>query len=71
MPHSPQGADAGRLPAAKAFFALASGGQGRSPAVSALVPAQEGAPPAPISRAAGPADPQKIARPGSLFDIRV
>ena len=70
MPQPAQGAEAGRLSAARAFFALASGGQGPSPAVSALVPAQDAAP-VPIARAAGPADPQKIARPGSLFDIRV
>ena len=71
VPQPAQGAEAGRLSAAKAFFALASGGQGPSSAVSALVQVQDTAATAPITRAAGPADPQKIARPGSLFDIRV
>jgi len=66
-PQPAQG-DAGRMSAAKAFFALASG---QGPAVAAQAPAQDLTAPAPVARAAAPADPQKIARPGSLFDIRV
>ena len=68
-PQPAQG-DAGRMSAAKAFFALASG-QGQPSAVAAQAPAQDLTAPAPVARAAAPADPQKIARPGSLFDIRV
>ena len=64
------GADAGRMSAARAFFALASG-QGQPTAAAVQAPAQDLTAPAQVVRAATPADPQKIARPGSLFDIRV
>lgn len=71
-PQPAQGGGDGRSSAAKAFFALAAAGEGQSPVVSARVPAQPAAPAlAPIARAAVSTDPQKIARPGSLFDIRV
>jgi hypothetical protein len=59
--------DAGKLAAQKAFFAMIAG--------KAPVAAEPAAAPAPtiVTRAVSPAaeGPQKIPRPGSLFDIRV
>ena len=69
QPQHSAGSDAGRLAAQKAFFALV--GQGQPSAVAAQPNVPQAAAVAPTARAAAPADPQKIPRPGSLFDIRV
>jgi hypothetical protein len=65
-------ADAAKLAAQKAFFAMVSG-QAQPAGVAAPSVAQAATAPTPTVRsAAPPADaPQKIPRPGSLFDIRV
>ena len=60
-------ADAAKLAAQKAFFAMVSGqAQPASAAAPSAAPAPAVRSPAPTAEA-----PQKIARPGSLFDIRV
>lgn len=61
--------DAAKLAAAKAFFAAALG----PPAATATAaPVATMAPPTTVRAAAPSTDaPQKVARPGSLFDIRV
>ena len=67
-------ADAGRLAAQKAFFAIAAG-QAAAPAqaVQAARPAAPAPAAAPVSRTAqAPAEtPARPLRPGSLLDIRV
>lgn len=71
QPHS-AGSDAGRLAAQKAFFALAGLTQSPPSAVAAQPAAPQALASAPTARAPAPSEaPQKIARPGSLFDIRV
>ena len=67
QPRPSIGSDAGRLAAQQAFFALV--GQGQPAAAQPAAPQALAA--APITRAAPADGPQKIARPGSLFDIRV
>lgn len=73
-PQAGPSADAAKLAAQKAFFAMVSGGGQAQPAAAASVaqPAVAAAP-APVIRSASAApDPApKIPRPGSLFDIRV
>ncbi len=72
QPSAGPSADAAKLAAQKAFFAMVSGQA--QPATAAAVPQPAAAvAPAPIVRNSAPAAdaPQKIARPGSLFDIRV
>ena len=71
-PQAGPSADAAKLAAQKAFFAMVSG-PAQSPAATAVAPSAAPPTPAPAVRnAASAADPpQKIARPGSLFDIRV
>jgi hypothetical protein len=66
---APQGSDAAKLAAAKAFFAAAMG----QPTTPALTP-EPIAPQttAPVrAQAVSSEAPQKILRPGSLLDIRV
>jgi len=65
-------ADAAKLAAQKAFFAMVSG-QAQPASAAAPSAAQAAAAPAPVVRSPAPTAeaPQKIARPGSLFDIRV
>jgi hypothetical protein len=71
----PQNQDSAKLAAQRAFFDALS--QARAPAPAATTPPAAStvqAAPAPVQRmpAAAPAEqPQKILRPGSLFDIRV
>ena len=71
----PQPQDSGKLAAQRAFFDALS--QARAPTQTAApaattVPVARAAPP-PVQRTAEAAaeQPQKILRPGSLFDIRV
>jgi hypothetical protein len=63
--------DAAKLAAQKAFFAMVSGAaQPGAPASAAQTPAAPAQ--APVIRSAAATEaPQKIPRPGSLFDIRV
>jgi hypothetical protein len=73
----PQNQDSGKLAAQRAFFDALS--QARAPTQAAAAPATaamtQAAAPAQVQRtppAAAPTEqPQKILRPGSLFDIRV
>ena len=64
--------DAAKLAAQKAFFAMVSGQSAPATTASVAAPAATAAP-APVIRSAAPGAeaPQKIPRPGSLFDIRV
>jgi hypothetical protein len=72
-PQRPQSQDTTKLAAQRAFFAALGQAQTTAGAATATVSVSAPAPPAPATRAsAGPPDtPQKILRPGSLFDIRV
>ena len=72
----PQNQDSGKLAAQRAFFDALS--QARAPAQTAAAPVtaatSQATAPAPVQRPAATApteQPQKIMRPGSLFDIRV
>jgi len=72
----PQNQDSAKLAAQRAFFDALS--QARAPAQAAATPSvaatAQATAPTPIQRtaAAAPSEsPQKILRPGSLFDIRV
>ena len=67
-------ADAGRLAAQKAFFAIAAGqAPAPAPAVQASPPTTPAQATAPVNRtASAPAEaPTRPLRPGSLLDIRV
>ena len=73
----PQNQDSGKLAAQRAFFDALSQARGPAQAAATAAPTAVStaqAAPAPVQRmaAATPAEqPQKILRPGSLFDIRV
>jgi len=73
--HQPQqGTDASKAAAQRAFFQAAFGGTQAPAAPQAVQASATAAPAQPAQRmpAAAPAEaPQKILRPGSLFDIRV
>lgn len=74
----PQSQDGGKLAAQRAFFdalnQARAPGQTAAPASPAATTVTQASTPAPVQRmaAAAPTEqPQKILRPGSLFDIRV
>jgi hypothetical protein len=69
----PVQADTAKLAAQKAFFAaLRQAGAPSAPVAAAAPAAPAQAAPTAAARTSAPAEaPQKILRPGSLFDIRV